>query len=276
VKVYISVDMEGVAGVVHVDQTRRSGHDYERARRWMTAEANAAALGAFEAGATRVLINDSHGDMRNLVLEELDRRVEVVSGALKTWSMVERVDGGFDAALFIGYHGGAGTKEATLDHTYFGRVVHKVWLGDTQAPECWLNAYVAGQHAVPVVLLSGDEATCRQAEERLPGIRTVAVKKSLTRYAAESLHPLEAQDRIRAGVKSVLGQSDRWPEPLRWPGKIPLKVELHDCGMADACMLMPDAERVGPTTVGYQARDAATMLKALQTFTLLADSSRPT
>src|SRR5687767_13800368 len=105
-RVYLSVDMEGVAGVVHVDQTRRTGHDYERARIWMTAEANAAALGAFDAGATGVLVNDSHGDMRNLVLEDLDPRIEVISGALKPMSMVEGAVAGFGCALFVGYHAG--------------------------------------------------------------------------------------------------------------------------------------------------------------------------
>src|SRR5690348_6013904 len=101
--VYISVDMEGVAGVVHVDQTRRTGHDYERARRWMTAETNAAVAGAFEAGATGVLINDSHADMRNLVLEELDPRVELISGSLKPLSMVQGVTEKARCALFVGY-----------------------------------------------------------------------------------------------------------------------------------------------------------------------------
>src|SRR5262245_28467381 len=97
-RIYLSVDMEGVAGVVHVDQTRRTGHDYDRARRWMTAEANAAILGAFDAGATAVLVNDSHGDMRNLVLEDLDPRAEVISGSLKPLSMAEGVAVGFAGA----------------------------------------------------------------------------------------------------------------------------------------------------------------------------------
>src|SRR5688572_3280268 len=119
-RVYLSVDLEGVAGVVHVDQTRRSGHDYERARRWMTAEANAAVRGAYEAGASAVLINDAHADMRNFILEELDPRVELISGHLKPLSMVEGVSDRFDAACFVGYHAGASSRAGILDHTYFG------------------------------------------------------------------------------------------------------------------------------------------------------------
>ncbi|HYO57158.1 MAG TPA: M55 family metallopeptidase [Archangium sp.] len=108
-QVYISVDMEGVAGVVHVDQTRRTGHDYAQARKWMTAEANAAIAGAFEAGATAVPVNDSHGDMRNLLL---DPRAEVISGSLKPQSMVQGIA-----------HAGARNRAGILDHTYYGAVV---------------------------------------------------------------------------------------------------------------------------------------------------------
>src|SRR6478735_4110933 len=148
--VYLSVDMEGVAGVVHVDQTRRTGHDYERARRWMTAEANAAVLGAYDAGATEVLVNDSHGDMRNLVLEELDPRVEVISGSLKPWSMAEGVTAGARAALFVGYHAGAGSQAGILDHTYYGRVVARCRVGGRDWNETALNAAVCGALDVPV------------------------------------------------------------------------------------------------------------------------------
>src|SRR6266702_3982388 len=121
--VYISVDMEGCAGVVHLDQTRRTGSDYERARKWMTGEANAAVLGAFDAGAAAVLVNDSHGDMRNLFLEAMDPRAEILSGSLKPLSMVQGVSPEFGAALFVGYHAGAGSHAGILDHTYYGRVV---------------------------------------------------------------------------------------------------------------------------------------------------------
>ena len=128
-QVYLSVDLEGVAGVVHVDQTRRTGHDYERARRWMTAEASAAIAGAYDGGATAVLVNDAHGDMRNFVLEELDPRSELISGSLKPRSMVEGVATSFGVALFVGYHAGAGSRAGILDHTYYGRVVARLRVG---------------------------------------------------------------------------------------------------------------------------------------------------
>ena len=146
-QVYISVDMEGIAGVVHVDQTRRSGHDYERARRWMTAEADAAIQGAFDGGATGVLVNDSHGDMRNLVLEELDPRAELISGSLKPLSMVQGVGAAFGCALFVGYHAGAGTRAGILDHTYYGRVVARCRVNRRDWNETAINAAVCGAAA---------------------------------------------------------------------------------------------------------------------------------
>ena len=138
--VYVSIDMEGVAGVVHVDQTRRTGHDYERARRWMTAEANAAIAGAYDGGATAVLVNDSHGDMRNLVLDELDRRAELISGSLKPLSMVQGVTADARCALFIGYHAGAASQAGILDHTYYGRVVARL---QTTRPPITCSAWMA-------------------------------------------------------------------------------------------------------------------------------------
>jgi D-amino peptidase len=272
-RVYISVDMEGCAGIVHVDQTRRTGHDYGLARRWMTGEANAAALGAFEAGAERVVINDSHGDMRNLLLDELDPRVEVVSGSLKHGSMVEGIGGGFECALFVGYHAGAGTARGVLDHTYFGRVVHRVHVNGRHFNEAGLNALVAGAAGVPVVLVTGDSVTCEQSRALVPGVQTVAVKEGLSRYAARSLVPTEACRRIRAAAaEAVAGAGSA--VALSPPGPFALQVELHDAGMADAAMLLPGADRHGACTVGYRADDPDTMLRALQTITILADSVR--
>lgn len=271
-RVYVSIDMEGVAGVVHVDQTRRTGHDYERARLWMTDEANAAALGAFDGGATSVVINDSHGDMRNLVPERLDPRVEIVSGSLKAGSMVEGIDGDFDAAMFVGYHAGAGTARGVLDHTYFGRVVHRVRINGKDAPELAINALVAGAAGVPVVLVSGDFVTCEQARAWLPWAERVVVKEGLSRYAARSVHPTVACAGIRDAAARALHLTGA--RPLVADGPLRLEVDLHDAGLADAAMLLPFSERFGPTTVAWKADDPATMLRALQTITILADSVR--
>src|SRR5689334_11273004 len=192
-RVYISVDMEGVAGVVHESQTDpvtpAFAAEYARFRRLMTAEANAAVEGALAAGATRVLVNDSHWFMRNLLAEELHPGAELVSGDPKPRSMMQGIDeqGGFDAALFIGYHARAGTRNAILDHTYADRI-HDVRLNQQPVGELGLNAALAGLHGVPVGLVSGDSAVAAEAKDLLgEGVATVIVKAAVSRHAAKSV-----------------------------------------------------------------------------------------
>lgn len=273
-RVYISVDMEGVAGVVHVDQTRRSGHDYERARRWMTAEANAAAVGAFEAGASEVLINDSHGDMRNLVLEDLDRRCEVISGSLKPLSMVEGTAARFDAALFVGYHAGAGSKAGILDHTYYGRVVARCRVGGRDFNETALNAAVCGAMGTPVVLVTGDTTVCAQAREVLGDVETIAVKEAITRYAARSILPEVACERIREGARKAVQRAERKEiKPFQPPPPHRLEIDFVNAACADAAELVPHTRRSGGTTCAYEAPDAHTVIQVIQAWTILAGTT---
>jgi D-amino peptidase len=278
-KILVSVDMEGCAGIVHVDQTRRGGSDFERARRWMTAEANAAALGAFDAGATDVLLNDSHADMRNLLLDELDARVRVVSGSLKPLSMVQGLtDMRPDAVFFVGYHGGAGTRAAVLDHTYYGAVVHEVCIHPHGAPldrdgiwcdEAALNALVAGEFGTPVALVTGDRAVTSHARERFENVTTVEVKTSITRFSAESLHPLEACRRIREAARTAVQQIPRVrPYTLALP--LTLTVTLQNAGYADAAEIAPGIERLDARRVRYVATSPREMLRAVLAITKLA------
>ena len=194
-RVYISVDMEGIAGVVHESQTDPTtpafAAKYGRFRRLMTAEANAAVEGALAAGATRVVVNDSHWFMRNLLAEELHEAAELVSGDPKPRSMMQEIDqpGGFDAALCIGYHARAGTRNAILDHTYADRI-HEVRLNGKPVGELGLNAALAGVHGVPVALVSGDSALAAEAKDLLgDGVATVIVKEAVSRHAAKSVAP---------------------------------------------------------------------------------------
>src|SRR2546430_4575804 len=167
-RVYISVDMEGIAGVVHEDQTNpvdpRCAAEYARFRKLMTAEANAAIEGALEAGASQVLVNDSHWFMRNLLAEELNQAAVLVSGDPKRWSMMEGIDGGFDAAMCIGYHARAGTKNAVLDHTYTDRVL-EARLNGRPVGEFALDAAPAGVVRAPVLLANRDSAPAAQAKD---------------------------------------------------------------------------------------------------------------
>src|ERR687898_1463677 len=207
-RVYISVDMEGIAGVVHEDQTdpinARHAAEYNRFRQLMTNEANAAIQGSLDAGATRVLVNDSHWDMRNLLAEELHPVAELLSGSPKRLSMVEGIDGGFDAALFIGYHAMAGTRHAIIDHTYTSRV-YQARINGQAVGELALNAAMAGLHGVAVAMVSGDQSLAAEARALLgDDVETVVVKEAVGRFAARSLAPSVACERIRAGAAAAL------------------------------------------------------------------------
>jgi D-amino peptidase len=270
--VYISVDMEGVAGVVHVDQTRRTGHDYERARRWMTAETNAAVAGAFEAGATGVLINDSHADMRNLVLEELDPRVELISGSLKPLSMVQGVTEKARCALFVGYHAGAASQAGILDHTYFSKVVARLRVGGKDWNETAINAAVCGALGVPVALVTGDQTACAQAREHLGDVVTVTVKDAITRYCARTIMPSVACERIRTAAAEAVRRAPQL-RPFQPPPPFELEVDFVQAANADAACLVPGTRRTAGATCAYRAPDAATMLQVIQAWTLLASTT---
>ncbi|MCB9701111.1 MAG: M55 family metallopeptidase [Myxococcales bacterium] len=269
-RVYISIDMEGVAGVVHADQCRRGADDYPAACALMTGEADAAAKGAFDAGAEVVLINDSHGDMRNLDLGRLDPRVEVLSGSLKRFSMAEGLDGGgFDLALFIGYHAGAGTQRAILDHTYRSTVAYAVRVNGRPINEAALNALVAGAAGTPVGLVSGDETTCAQCRALLGEVDTVAVKSAVGRLAARSLHPERARAQIRAAAAKAVRERYRF-RPFHIDPPYSLEIDTVTTAMADAGALMPGALRSGDRTLRFDAGDVQTLFRALLALLRLA------
>ena len=262
-RVYISIDMEGVAGVVHADQTRRGRGGYAEAAELMTLEADAAAKGAFDAGAQVVLVNDSHGDMRNLLLDRLDERVQIITGNLKPFSMAEGLDGGgFDLALFVGYHGGAGTQAAILDHTYRSTVVTQVRLNDRAVNEAALNALVAGAAGTPVGLVTGDASTCQQCRALLGEVDTVVVKWAMGRLAARSLHPVVARQKIREAAAHAVRTHERFaPHHVEPP--LVLELDMVTTAMADAAALMPGAERISACTIRYVSDDVQTVFRAM-------------
>ena len=207
VKIFISVDMEGVSGVVHRDHTARDGQDYEMARRLMTLEANAAVEGAFEGGADEVVVNDSHGTLRSLLPELLDARARHIAGSPKPQSMMAGLDDSFDAALCVGYHARAGTQ-GILDHTLSGGM-HDLRINGRSLGELGVNAGIAAYHGVPIVLVTGDTAATAQGTELIPDIEVASVKEPLTRHAANCLSPSAAQDLIRAKAQPSRGAADR-------------------------------------------------------------------
>src|SRR5205809_2192208 len=264
-RTYISIDMEGIAGVVHESQTDPTtpafAAEYGRFRRLMTAEANAAIDGALAAGATRVLVNDSHWFMRNLVVEELHQAAELVSGDPKPHSMVQGIDGGFDAALFIGYHARAGTRNAILDHTYADRI-HEVRLNGRPVGELGINAALAGVSGVPVALVSGDAALAAEAKDLLgEDVTTVVVKEAVSRHAAKSVAPAVACRMIREGVLEALRRPHR---PFVLSPPITVEVDFAMTIHADMAELCPGALRTGGRTVAFTHGDYGEVFRGWQ------------
>ena len=270
-RVYISIDMEGVAGVVHEDQTDpidpRHAGEYNRFRRLMTSEANAAVEGALAAGATTVLVNDSHWLMRNLLAEDLHPAAELLSGGPKFRSMMEGIDDGFDAAMFIGYHARSGTPRAIIDHTYTDRV-HEARLNGKPVGELAINAVLAGAHDVPIAMVSGDQALAAEARDLFgEAVETVVVKQAVGRFAARSVHPSEACRRIREGATTALR---RRHQPLRLSSPITLEVEFELTQMADMAELVPGSVRIGGRTLQYRHDDYREVFRAWRAFYNLA------
>lgn len=267
-RVYVSVDMEGVAGVVDFRQVLRGSHEFVRSAALMAGEANAAVAGAFDGGATRVVVNDAHGDMRNISPADLDERAELVAGSPKVpFGMMQGVEEGFDAAVFIGYHAAAGTQDAILDHAFSSAVVYELRVNGEPWGECDINAALAGAFGVPVSLVSGDDKVCAQAAKRIAGVRTVAVKHGLGRTHARSVHPARARQAIRESVASAV----RYPnEPLTCEGPLTLEMDFMYTTMAELASMMPGTQRTGARTVRYTAQDVPQLARCRFVWTSLA------
>ena len=257
-KVYISVDLEGIAGVVANTQTSPAGQNYEWARKQMIAETNAAIEGAFAGGATEVLVNDSHGPQTNLRPDEIDRRAMMITGQPKPLGMTQGLDSTFDAAVYIGYHAPGSTANAVHGHTFSG-ALKVVRLNGKEVGEYGLNAMVAGYWGVPVVFISGDKAAVEMAQDFIPGADGLAVKEGIGFYAAKTMNPLEARDRIRDGVRAALLKRIA-RQPVKLTSPITLEVELDELPHADQVALVPGIKRAG-RTVSYTSPDPLTIYK---------------
>jgi D-amino peptidase len=207
VKVFISTDFEGVAGIVDWDQIMVGSHDYELGRRLLLGELNAAIEGAQEAGATSFVVNDSHSSMRNLLPDAVAGRATLITGKHKPLYMMEGLDSSFDAIFFLGYHGSIGASQAILGHSYNPRAIWEVRINGEVVGETMLNALVAAHHGVPIALVTGDQVTAEEACRLAPPPHCVEVKRSISRYAAESLHPEVARERIREGARLALTEA---------------------------------------------------------------------
>lgn len=266
-KVYISVDLEGIAGVVANTQTSPGGQNYEWARRQMIAETNAAIEGAFAGGATEVLVNDSHGPQTNLRPDEIDRRAMMITGQPKPLGMTMGLDSTFDAAVYIGYHAPGSTANAVHGHTFSG-ALKVVRLNGKEVGEYGLNAMVAGYWGVPVVFISGDKAAVEMAQDFIPGVDGLAVKEGIGYYAAKTMNPLEAREKITAGVRAALVKRIA-RQPVKLASPITLEIELDELAHADQVALVPGMKRNG-RTVSYTSPDPLTIYKVARVIMALS------
>ena len=264
IKVYMSVDMEGITGVVHTDQTTVAGGDYGMARRWMTEDVNAAILGALDAGATEIVINDSHGDMRNIIAGDLHSAASLISGSPKPMGMMEGIDASFDAVLFVGYHAKAGTADATLDHTISSATVYSITINGIEMPELGINALVAGYFNVPVVMVSGDKAVCGQAKAILGDkVLTAQVKEAIGRVAAKHLPFESARTLIRQQAKSAI-EKRKDAKVYKLPAPYVIELSYLRTSQADNAVLVPGVKRVGARTIQLESGDYVAGYKFLR------------
>jgi len=263
-KIYVSVDMEGIWGVVHGDQVSSTTPDYGPARKWMAEDVNAVVEGLRSAGAGEIVVNDSHGGMRNILADALDPRTSLISGTPKPLAMMEGIDGTFDAAVFIGYHAKAGTARAILDHTISGATVFAVRINGRELPELGINAALAGYFKIPVILLTGDAETCAQAKSVLgPEIETVAVKTGIGRMAARLLPRSEALAQLKAGARKAL-EGKMMVKPFVLAPPLAFELEFHNSGQAEMPLLVPGVTRTGGRSVGFAANDYLEGFKLLR------------
>jgi len=258
-KVLISADMEGIGGVSTWEvQADPKGREYEKFRRLMTQEVNAAIAGAVGAGATEVLVADSHGDGQNIDIELLDKRAKLIRAWPRPLGMVQGIDSTFDAVVFVGYHAREGVAEAVLAHTDNGRVVVK--LNGVEVPEAGFEGAIAGDFGVPVVFLSGDQTICQEARELLGAIEIAAVKHAIGFYSAEMLPPEESQRLIREGVRrGVERRAEIRPYKISHPVK--LEVRFNDVVIAELVSYLPGVERTSGNTIVFTGPDMTEVSK---------------
>lgn len=269
-RVLVSVDMEGIAGVVHGDDVRPGHGEYEHNRALLTAEASAAVRGvyAYEAGA-EVLVTEAHARFRNLLPERLDRRAELLRGTPKPGGMMAGLAADVDAVLFIGYHGKAGTPRSVMAHTISGGVIADVRCDGRSLGELGLNTALAAHSGVPPVLATGDDSVAAEASEVAPGMHSVVVKRALGARAAAMLHPDEACDRIEQAVPKALADREA-VRPLRFDGPVVLEVQVFRTSMTEHALLIPGMELADGRTLRYRAPDFPTAYRLADLVALLA------
>ena len=253
-KVYISVDMEGIAGVVTADQLLPSGFEYERFRRFMTDEAVAAAKAAIAAGAAEVLVSDSHGNGESLLIESFPKQVRLVRSWPRHGGMMAGLDSSFAAALFVGYHASTTNARGVRAHSFSSATFTRVALNGKPVTEAEFNAAYAGDLAVPVIFVSGDDAAIAEIKAALGDLESVVTKRTLGFHSADSLVPAAAVEQIYAGVTNAMTRrAERRPYHITHP--VTLEVSFKNYMPAEVLAFLPIVQRIDSHTIRYVGKN---------------------
>jgi D-amino peptidase len=266
-KIFVSTDMEGTAGIVDWEQCVGDGPQASAGRQLLLGEVNAAIEGALAGGATEIVVNDSHSHMRNLPPGALAGQASYISGSHKPVYMMQGLDATFGAVLLVSYHGSMGAP-AGLSHTYSPRAVMEARLNGTVTGEAGINALVAAHYGVPVVLITGDRCACEEAAALLPGIHMAIVKEPVSRIAAQSLHPDRACALIReAAEKAVITVGQAVAPPLGPTATLEISVRTTD--IAEAASWVRGVRRAGPRQIVIEGDDLLAVYRSFCSAILL-------
>ena len=259
-KVYISADMEGVVGAVTGDQLGPSGFEYGRFRQFMTNEVNAAIEAARAMGATEILVSDSHGNGENLLIEDLPADIQLVRSWPRPLMMMEGIDESFDAVILIGYHASTTNTQGVRAHTISSASLTAVRLNGVEMMEASINAAIAGDFGVPVVMISGDDATVEEARRIIGDVEGAVVKWSYGFHSARTIMPEASYALIDERVRAALGRLDDF-EPYRMEGPIELEISFKNYMPAELMAYLPNVERVDAHTIRFTGRDMTEISK---------------
>lgn len=258
-KIYISTDMEGITGITSGEEVIRKegeGNDYSRFRKLMTRDVNGAIEGALAGGATKILVNDGHGGMRNILVEELNGEAELISGSLKPFSQMEGLDSSFDGVFCIGYHTMSGTAGGILSHTYYGRKINDILINGRRVGELGMNAAYAGALGVPVIFVSGDDKLAAEAKDLIGEVETAVIKWGISINSAQLLSPQKSKELIREGAQSAL-ENLKQGKYKPFSVKTPVTIEICFKSTEDVAKLefLPQLKRTDGRTITMEFDD---------------------
>lgn len=262
-KLYLSADMEGITGVVTDEQLGPNGFEYQRFREFMTAEVNAAIEAAFAAGATEILVSDSHGNGQNLLIEKLPQNVQIVRSWPRPLMMMQGIDETFDGVLCIGYHASTINPEGVRAHTMSSATLADVRLNGVSMPEAGINAAIAGHFNVPIIMISGDDAVAKEVTALLGNLETAIVKWAYGFHSARTLTPAAGVDLIREKVKKAIGRIKEF-KPYKLKTPIDVEIRFKNYRPAEVLAYLPNVQRADAHSIKFVGKDMIEVSKFLE------------